>query len=107
MLFMLFAVLIIGLGASGFLSDVQDYVITPIERMTGSMNNLKRVLTFLNLESEKIDEEGGSEMDVLGNSIEKMISLLNIGFGEAGTQIIETNCPGSPEAFMWPQRSPQ
>jgi hypothetical protein len=105
--FMLFAVLIIGLGASGFLSDVQDYVITPIERMTGSMNNLKRVLTFLNLESEKIDEEGGSEMDVLGNSIEKMISLLNIGFGEAGTQIIETNCPGSPEAFMWPQRSPQ
>jgi hypothetical protein len=89
--FMLFAVIIIGVGAGGFLSDVQDLVITPIERMTSSMSNLKRVLSFLNLDAEKIDVEGGSEMDMLGNSIQKMIGLLNIGFGEAGTEIIEQN----------------
>eukprot|EP01050_Picozoa_sp_SAG11_P016913 SAG11_NODE_2367_length_3454_cov_16.447094_1_plen_762_part_00 len=95
--FMLFAVLIIGVGAGGFLADVQKYVITPIERMTSILRNLEHQMVYLTADTDTIEKEGGSEMEVLCNSIEKMIGLLHVGFGEAGTQIIEKNLQESTE----------
>ena len=69
---------------------MQTYVITPIEKMTSLITKLGEQMSYLN-DGAALVGEGGSEMTMLSNSIDKMINLLDVGFGEAGTKIIETN----------------
>jgi hypothetical protein len=107
--FMAVAVAIFAIGAGGFLADVQKFVIAPVERISALTSNLSDTLAFLapNAGSVKSqtgqgggdgtaaagggEDEDEDEVKRLGDQVQKMLELLQIGFGEAGSKIIEQN----------------
>lgn len=128
--FMTVVVLIFGLGAGGFLADVQTYVIAPVERISALTSNLSSTLKFLapntsladdnkrkraldaatvvdsggccggeTAETDGVDEDD-DDIKILGEQVQKMLELLQIGFGEAGTKIIEQNLTANTEQLQ-------
>ena len=86
-----FICIILGFGAMLFSRDANKLVLNPIERMVQrvreiSENPLQKMIV------EKGDkEEEQFETKILENSIAKICSLLSVGFGEAGAEIIGEN----------------
>lgn len=77
------------LGASIFTADAQRLVIAPIERMM----NLVEAVAKNPLQAFKMDpaNSGEYETKLLESTVEKITSLLRVGFGEAGAGIISAN----------------
>jgi len=76
-----------------FLQDIQEHVITPIEKLTALSANLGATLSFISRDPD--DEQ--DEVEFLDSAIKKMEGLLRVGYGEAGTTIIGKNLVGSSE----------
>lgn len=86
----LFVSLVMLTGTVVFNSDVQNLVLKPIERM---MNMVEQVSKDP-LQPLYFDHTSGSgeyETRLLEGTIEKITSLLRVGFGEAGAGIISAN----------------
>ena len=86
----LFVSLVMLTGTVVFTADVQNLVLKPIERM---MNMVEQVSKDP-LKPLYFDHESGSgeyETRLLEGTIEKITSLLRVGFGEAGAGIISAN----------------
>jgi len=84
-LYMLFICLIFALSSLVFMMDLNVLVIEPVENMSAAMQ----------LVSEKLLDLGGSgdggEAAYIESSILKIVSLLKVSFGDAGTRIIANN----------------
>lgn len=84
--YMLFICLIFAVSSLVFMLDLNKLVIEPVENMSKAMA----------LVSEKLVDLGGSaedsgEANYIENSILKIVTLLKVSFGEAGTRIIANN----------------
>ena len=86
-----FICIILGFGAMMFSKDANTLVLNPIERM------VQRVREISENPLQKMEVKKGSkeeeqfETKILENSIAKICSLLSVGFGEAGAEIIGEN----------------
>eukprot|EP00241_Pyramimonas_parkeae_P004274 CAMPEP_0114238114 /NCGR_PEP_ID=MMETSP0058-20121206/7752_1 /TAXON_ID=36894 /ORGANISM="Pyramimonas parkeae, CCMP726" /LENGTH=849 /DNA_ID=CAMNT_0001350203 /DNA_START=611 /DNA_END=3157 /DNA_ORIENTATION=- len=88
-----FICLILGLGALFFSRDANNLVLMPIERM------MKKVKDMAENPLQKQEFAGGSSADgsqqfetkILENAFAKICSLMAVGFGEAGAEIIAEN----------------
>lgn len=92
-----FIVFLLGMGAMAFSKDTQQLVIAPIEKM---VNIVKQLADDPLTKPEVIEEEelvvktkasSQLETSMLENTILKIGGLLQVGFGEAGAQIIGKN----------------
>ena len=71
--------------------DVQRLVLAPIERMMNMVDEVSRN-PLQKLQFDRTGSAGGEyEMSLLESTLEKITSLLRIGFGEAGANIIKAN----------------
>jgi len=85
-IYMWFIIVIFIISSLVFMGDINALVIDPVEGMTSA----------LTLISEKVMDLGGSSNDAgeahfIENSVVKIVSLLKVSFGEAGTKIIQAN----------------
>lgn len=82
-------------GAITFASDAQRLVIAPIERMVNLVEAVAKnplaVFSSSHNNASKGGESGDYETKLLETTIEKITSLLRVGFGEAGAGIISAN----------------
>ena len=91
--YMLVVSAIFALASLVFMMDLNRLVIEPTENMSGAMRMV----------SEKLLDLGGEvgpdgEAAYIESSITKIVSLLNVSFGAAGTRIVSANMkPGSSE----------
>ena len=82
-------------GSVTFNEDSQKLVLTPIERMMNMVEAVARdPMQELHFD-EKKDETDSYETLLLESTIEKITSLLRVGFGEAGAGIISANLSNS------------
>ena len=91
--FLLSAVMLFAIGAGMFLQDIQEHVITPIEKLSALSQNLGATLSFITRDPD--DDQ--DEVEFLDSAIQKMEGLLRVGYGEAGTNIIGRNLQGTSE----------
>jgi class 3 adenylate cyclase len=90
LLYLFIAVILIS-GYGIITADVQRLVLAPIERMMNMVDEVSRnPLQKLHFDPE-IRSGGEYEMRLLERSLEKITSLLRVGFGEAGAGIIRAN----------------
>ena len=94
--FLFAAVLLFGVGAAAFLSDIQTHIIVPIENLKALCDNLGETLSFLADGSGGV-ENSMDEVEFLEHAVEKMEGLLRVGYGEAGNNIIARNLIGTSE----------
>lgn len=82
-------------GSVTFNEDSQKLVLTPIERMMNMVEAVARdpmqELHFDETDDTSKIQGGDYETKLLESTIEKITSLLRVGFGEAGAGIISTN----------------
>eukprot|EP01044_Picomonas_judraskeda_P001206 COSAG03_NODE_67_length_15062_cov_86.408781_2_plen_589_part_00 len=95
LVFLIVAVSLFTFGAMTFLHDIQEYIISPIERLKALCDNLSETLVFL--AGEDVEEQGGDEVEFLDQAVQKMEGLLRVGYGDAGTEIIARNLRGTSE----------
>jgi len=101
-----FIVILLGYGAFAFSKDTQILVIAPIEKMVGIVKQLadnplskpevtdeEEEVTEVKKSKKKGGSGGGDQLEtsMLENTILKIGGLLQVGFGEAGAQIIGKN----------------
>merc|ERR1719440_2753352 len=100
-----FIVFLLGFGSVSFSKDTQTLVIAPIEKMV----NIVKQLADDPLKKPEIQEDEGEEAfaenvkkssgqletSMLETTILKIGGLLQVGFGEAGAQIIGKNMQNS------------
>lgn len=84
--YMLFVMVVFGGGTTMFVNNIEVLVVNPIERMASALQNLSRTFAALSATSE--DEE---ELEFLSGCIVKMVDLLKVSMGEAGTEIVQKN----------------
>eukprot|EP00210_Caulerpa_lentillifera_P001911 g1838.t1 len=89
-----FVILVLGLGAMFFSKDANRLVLRPLERMIKTVreiaeNPLGRQVVSKDLADK--NEEVEMETRILESSLKKVCSLLAVGFGDAGAQIIAEN----------------
>eukprot|EP00210_Caulerpa_lentillifera_P001909 g1836.t1 len=89
-----FVILVLGLGAMFFSKDANRLVLRPLERMIKTVreiaeNPLGRQVISKDLADK--NEEVEMETRILESSLKKVCSLLAVGFGDAGAQIIAEN----------------
>ncbi len=90
-----FVIFLLGLGNISFSRDVNTLVIVPIEKMVRlvreiSINPLGKDYTS-SPEHTSVGEGGAFETVLLLRTISKIASLMRVGFGEAGAEIIGRN----------------
>eukprot|EP00736_Rhodelphis_marinus_P006883 Rmarinus@m.23158 len=86
----IFIIVLLGLASYLFTRDATKLFIRPIERMMAIVHHLEtKPLEVIEPTAE--GEEGGSETQLLEAALTKISSLLQIGFGEAGAEIIANN----------------
>jgi len=91
MLRTLFVCVILGAGALSFSKDANDLVLRPIERMIKKVRDMtENPLMRQHIDNTDSGEEQ-FETKILENSISKICSLLAVGFGDAGAEIIAEN----------------
>mmetsp|Transcript_31759 Transcript_31759/g.38366 ORF Transcript_31759/g.38366 Transcript_31759/m.38366 type:complete len:784 (-) Transcript_31759:812-3163(-) len=86
----LFICLILGLGAMLFSRDANILVLSPIERMIKKVKDMAENP----LKKQEIRDDDGDqqfETKILENAFSKICSLMAVGFGEAGAEIIGEN----------------
>jgi hypothetical protein len=87
----LFVIIILLMLAMMFENDAQTLILTPIEQMMSMIN----MVADDPLEEFDFEDIGGGtpqyELKVVILAIQKITSLLRIGFGEAGAEIISKN----------------
>ena len=86
-----FICIILGLGAMMFSRDANKLVLNPIERMVQRVREISENPLQKMVVSKGDKEEEQFETKILENSIAKICSLLSVGFGEAGAEIIGEN----------------
>jgi len=89
-----FVIIILVFAVIGFSRDAETLVIGPIERMINLVKKLsENPLASLYNEDHAKDAEGTDafETQMLESTLEKISSLLQVGFGIAGAQIISSN----------------
>jgi hypothetical protein len=90
-----FICLILGLGAMLFSRDAHNLVLLPIERMIKKVRDMSE--NPLQKQGNLLDDGVGKqdseqfETKILENAFSKICSLMAVGFGEAGAQIITEN----------------
>lgn len=93
-----FILSVLSIGAVLFIRDTDKLVLQPIERMVGQVKSISQ--NPLAVQSMKLikKKKGGSGNDekqletrILEHSISKICSLLSVGFGEAGAEVIADN----------------
>eukprot|EP00163_Fabomonas_tropica_P027461 TRINITY_DN5292_c0_g1_i9.p1 TRINITY_DN5292_c0_g1~~TRINITY_DN5292_c0_g1_i9.p1 ORF type:complete len:700 (-),score=166.28 TRINITY_DN5292_c0_g1_i9:543-2597(-) len=91
----IFIVVLLGLGSALFTRDANNLMLAPIERMVSVVKKLgDNPLAQLDDDSE--DDEGSEfETKLVEAALRKIGSLLQIGFGEAGSSIIGKNLKNS------------
>ena len=82
----LYVCVILLLGAWLITKDSNELLLRPIERMIDLVNSLAR--EPLKVKDKKISKGEKMETKVLENALIKIASLLALGFGEAGSEII-------------------
>ena len=88
------SVIVVGLALAVILfsRDAETLVIDPIERMIKLVKRLAdNPLANLYRNDEDVDAAEGFETTLLETTLEKISSLLQVGFGVAGAQIIQCN----------------
>lgn len=88
----LYVCIILGFGALIFTKDANDLVLKPIERMIQKVNAIaKNPLSAK--DATIIKNEGGENFETVDieNAIVKIGTLLALGFGDAGSEIIASN----------------
>ena len=103
----LFVMFVLALAALMFTKDAEALVIRPIERMVHIVkqlaeNPLQTVMDPSKTSPSLTDSRAGYETALLETTLTKISELLQIGFGEAGSQIIAQNMKrgGSVEAMV-------
>ncbi|KAK9833593.1 hypothetical protein WJX84_006069 [Apatococcus fuscideae] len=86
-----FICLVIGGGAILLTRDANRLVLLPIERMLKKVKDVAENPLAKQVSITRKDTSGGMETRLLENSINKICSLLAIGFGDAGGQVIAKN----------------
>jgi|GEM_PF-2019334 len=86
----IFVMVILTYGYMGFSADAEVLVIRPIERMVASVKMLAENPMGASLDDHVVDGEA-DETVLLQRTIAKIGKLLQIGFGEAGSEIIAKN----------------
>ena len=88
----IFVMIILVWGASAFNKDAQKLVIGPIERMVKVVKGIQtNPMASVVLADDGEFEEESYETVMLQHTIEKIGGLLQVGFGEAGAEIIAKN----------------
>lgn len=88
----LYVCIILGFGALIFTKDANDLVLKPIERMVVKVNAIaKNPLSAKDAKMIKKDGLENMETVDIENAIVKIGTLLALGFGEAGSEIIASN----------------
>lgn len=92
----IFITIVLGAGAMLFSKDANELVLTPIERIIKRVRDIaENPLAAVDPRTKGADDDDGNdeqfEMVILEHSINKICSLLAIGFGEAGAEIIGEN----------------
>jgi len=91
----IFIICVLGVGAWRFAKDTHDAVIHPIERMI----NFVKILAdnpLAKIEKEEKDEKNQEQFEtaLLESTLMKLGGLLQVGFGDAGAEIIAKNIQG-------------
>lgn len=85
----LFVCVILTVGAVYFSKDTNALVLRPLDRMVSKIQTMSdNPLTQFDISD---DEEDQMETRLLENSISRICSLLAVGFGDAGSEIIAEN----------------
>jgi class 3 adenylate cyclase len=85
--YMWFIIVIFAIASLVFMSSLQTMVIEPVEGMTKAMTMVTKSLIDLGGSGSNTDGEAA----YIESSILKIVGLLNVSFGEAGTKIIQRN----------------
>jgi len=74
-----------------FSKDATDLALTPIEKMIENVNKIAR--NPILAKDLKLNKDDGNQMEtiIIENAIIKIGSLLALGFGDAGCEIIGSN----------------
>ena len=92
MLQTVFICIVLAGGAMMFSKDANDLVLRPIERMVKRFQDMAdNPLAKRQKVKKGDDEEQQFETKMLENAFEKIYSLMTLGFGDAGAEIIGTN----------------
>jgi len=91
MLMTVFIMFVLGVGAILFTRIAETLVIGPIERMVNMVKQLANNPLATVKERSAGSGSGGYETALLERTLVKIGGLLQIGFGEAGTEIISSN----------------
>ena len=88
----IFICIILAGGAMMFSKDANDLVLRPIERMVKRFQDMAENPLAKRSKVKKGDaEEQQYETKILENAFEKVYSLMTLGFGDAGSEIIGSN----------------
>lgn len=90
--FMWFVIVIFAISSLVFMSDLETLVIEPVEGMTKAMSMIMNSLIDLGGSTEK-----GNEASYIENSVLKIVSLLNVSFGDAGRHVMDRAMSGNSE----------
>jgi hypothetical protein len=86
-----FISILLGVGAWLFSKDAHEMIIIPIERMVRFVKNLaESPLAKIKLRKHT-NVKGQYEIQLLEDTLMKLAGLLQVGFGEAGAEIIANN----------------
>jgi len=86
-----FVMIVLTFGSMMISADAEHLVIKPIERMVHAVKSLAENPMGISLELEQQNSEDQDETVLLHNTITKIGQLLQIGFGDAGSEIIAKN----------------
>merc|ERR1740125_30670 len=89
---MWFVIVIFAISSLVFMSDLETLVIEPVEGMTKAMSMIMNSLIDLGGSTEK-----GNEASYIENSVLKIVSLLNVSFGDAGRHVMDRAMSGNSE----------
>mmetsp|Transcript_2370 Transcript_2370/g.8710 ORF Transcript_2370/g.8710 Transcript_2370/m.8710 type:complete len:629 (+) Transcript_2370:185-2071(+) len=88
----IFVCIILGYFAMSFSKDANELVLAPIERMIKKVKDMsENPLARQKVDVDPNDPTQQFETKILENSITKICSLLAVGFGDAGAEIIAEN----------------
>lgn len=86
LVYMLVVCIIFAISSMVFMSDLNSLVIEPVEGLTKAMSMISKSLLDLGATSTE-----GGEATYIENSVLKIVSLLQVSFGDAGQRIIQRN----------------
>jgi len=87
-----FTCFVLGLGALLFSRDANALVLHPLERMVQKVKEMsENPLAKMQIRAVATKDEQQMETRILENSITKICSLLAVGFGDAGAEVVAEN----------------